>query len=149
MKINKGAVTVQSFHYDAESPAADTKTDLHINIEHPDLKNSNGDPIDEDEGKIFQVVVPFDIHVENAPFRVSGVIGQVVQPIGFHDEIQDLDEKQVRQLSRPSIEYIETLTYQVTGVALNSAVSLNFNNHEQLTPNDEIKRLRKKEAEDK
>jgi len=68
MKINKGVVTVQSFHYDVESPTADVKTNLNINIEHPDLKGEDGQPINEDEGKILQVVVPFEIHTENAPF---------------------------------------------------------------------------------
>lgn len=145
MKINKGEVTVQSFHYDVEAPTADVKTNLNINIEHPDLKGEDGQPINEDEGKILQVVVPFEIHTENAPFKVSGLIGQVVQPVGFQGEIQDLDAKQVQQLSRPVVEYIETLTYQVTAVTLNHGVSLNFTNDVKIEPNDALKELKKKE----
>jgi len=145
MKINKGVVTVQSFHYDVESPTADVKTNLNINIEHPDLKGEDGQPINEDEGKILQVVVPFEIHTENAPFKVSGLIGQVVQPVGFHGEIQDLDGKQVQQLSRSVVEYIETLTYQVTSVTLNHGVSLNFNNDPEIKPNDAMNDLKDKE----
>jgi len=145
MKTNKGVVTVQSFHYDVESPTADVKTNLNINIEHPDLKGEDGQPINEDEGKILQVVVPFEIHTENAPFKVSGLIGQVVQPVGFHGEIQDLDAKQVQQLSRPVVEYIETLTYQVTAVTLNHGVSLNFNNDPEIKPNDAMNDLKDKE----
>jgi len=149
MKINKGEVTVQSFHYDVEVATADTKTDLNIQIEHPDLKDESGQPMNEDQGKILQVVVPFEIHMKDAPFKVSGLIGQVVQPVGFHGEIQDLDAKQVQQLSRPVVEYIETLTYQVTAVTLNHGVSLNFTNHMEITPNETVKELRKKEATDK
>ncbi|KRN99624.1 DUF1149 family protein [Companilactobacillus kimchiensis] len=145
MKINKGVVTVQSFHYDIEAPTADVKTNLNINIEKPDLKGEDGQPINEDEGKILQVVVPFEIHTENAPFKVSGLIGQVVQPVGFQGEIQDLDAKQVQQLSRPVVEYIETLTYQVTSVTLNHGVSLNFNNDPEIKPNDAMKDLKNKE----
>jgi len=145
MKINKGVVTVQSFHYDIEAPTADVKTELNINIEKPDLKGEDGQPINEDEGKILQVVVPFEIHTENAPFKVSGLIGQVVQPVGFQGEIQDLDAKQVQQLSRPVVEYIETLTYQVTSVTLNHGVSLNFNNDPEIKPNDAMKDLKNKE----
>ena len=145
MKTNKGVVTVQSFHYDVESPTADVKTNLNINIEHPDLKGEDGQPINEDEGKILQVVVPFEIHTENAPFKVSGLIGQVVQPVGFHGEIQDLDAKKVQQLSRPVVEYIETLTYQVTAVTLNHGVSLNFNNDPEIKPNDAMNDLKDKE----
>jgi len=145
MKINIGVVTVQSFHYDIEAPTADVKTELNINIEKPDLKGEDGQPINEDEGKILQVVVPFEIHTENAPFKVSGLIGQVVQPVGFQGEIQDLDAKQVQQLSRPVVEYIETLTYQVTSVTLNHGVSLNFNNDPEIKPNDAMKDLKNKE----
>ncbi len=145
MKTNKGVVNVQSFHYDVESPSADVKTELNINIEHPDLKDEKGDPLNEDEGKILQVVVPFEIHTENAPFKVSGLIGQVVQPIGFHGEIEDLQAKDVQQLSRPVVEYIETLTYQVTSVALNRGFSLNFTKDVDIKPNDAMNDLRKKE----
>jgi Uncharacterized protein conserved in bacteria len=145
MKIIKGEVSVQAFHYDVESPKADAKTNLNISIEHPDLKGEDGQPLNEEKGKILQVVVPFDIHMENAPFKVSGLIGQVVQPVGFHGGIQDLDAKQVQQLSRPVIEYIETLTYQVTSVTLNHGVSLNFNDNPQFTPNEEVKKLRAEE----
>ncbi|APU71865.1 DUF1149 family protein [Companilactobacillus crustorum] len=136
MKINKGVVSVQSFHYDVEAPTADAKTDLNINIEHPDLKDESGEPLKEDEGKILKVVVPFEIHLKDAPFKVSGLIGQVVQPVGFQGEIEDLDAKEVQQLSRPVVEYIETLTYQVTSVTLNHGVSLNFNNNPEIKPED-------------
>lgn len=147
MKINKGEVNVQGFHYDVESPSADVKTELNINIEHPDFKDENGEPLNEDEGKILQVVVPFEIHPENAPFKVSGLIGQVVQPIGFHGEIQDLEAKDVQQLSRPVVEYIETLTYQVTSVTLNRGFSLNFNKDIQIEPNQALKNLKNKESD--
>ncbi|CAJ1183492.1 hypothetical protein CPR19092_LGOLGGFK_00718 [Companilactobacillus paralimentarius] len=146
MKINKGEVKVQSFHYDVESPSADVKTELNINIEHPEFKDENGEPLNEDEGKILQVVVPFEIHPENAPFKVSGLIGQVVQPIGFHGEIQDLEAKDVQQLSRPVVEYIETLTYQVTSVSLNRGFSLNFNKDIEIEPNQALKDLKNKES---
>ncbi|MQS75858.1 DUF1149 family protein [Companilactobacillus halodurans] len=142
MKINKGEVTVQSFHYDAEAPTADAKTNLNINIEHPGFKNEDGTPMNEDEGLILQIVVPFEIHIEDAPFKVSGLIGQVVQPVDFHGEIKDLDSKQVRQLSRSVVEYIETLVYQVTSVTLNHGVSLNFNENSEIKPNDAMNDLK-------
>ena len=63
MKINKGAVSVQAFHYDVESPSADEKSTLNISIEHPEFKDENGQPMNEDEGKIFQVVIPYEIHM--------------------------------------------------------------------------------------
>ncbi|WP_334330201.1 DUF1149 family protein [Companilactobacillus sp. HBUAS59699] len=144
MKTHKGAVTVQSFHYDVESPTADVKSDLQIQIEHPDFKDEKGQLLDESEGKIFQVIIPFEIHPENAPFKVSGLIGQVVQLVGFQGTQEDLEPKQVEQISRPVVEYIETLTYQVTAVAINRGVSLNFTAHSKVEPNKAMK-----EAQDK
>jgi len=145
MKIVKGAVSVQAFHYDIESASADVKTQLNIQIEHPDFKNENGESMDESKGKILQVVIPFDIHTEGAPFKISGLIGQVVQPVGFQGEIEDLTGKEVQQLSRSAVEYIETLTYQVTAVTLNHGVSLDFTRDAEITPNDAENDLRKKE----
>ncbi|AUI71605.1 DUF1149 family protein [Companilactobacillus alimentarius] len=145
MKINKGAVNVQAFHYDVESSSADVKTELNISVEHPDFKDENGQPLSEKEGKILQVVVPFEIHPENAPFKVSGLVGQIVQPVGFQGEVQDLEPKDIQQLSRPVVEYIETMTYQITSVALNRGFSLNFNKNIKIEPNEALKELKAKE----
>jgi len=56
-----------------------------------------------------------------------------------------LQAKDVQQLSRPVVEYIETLTYQVTSVALNRGFSLNFTKDVDIKPNDAMNDLRKKE----
>lgn len=137
MKTVKGPVVVQSFHYDVETTSADVKQDLHIQIDQPHLKDEKGEPIDESKGKIFQVIIPFEIHLENAPFKVSGEIGQVVQLVDFQGTQDDLTAKDVEQISRPVIEYIETLTYQVTAVTLNHGVSLNFTANSKLERDDE------------
>ncbi|WP_125713738.1 DUF1149 family protein [Companilactobacillus kedongensis] len=137
MKTLKGPVTVNAFHYDVESPSADAKQDLHISIEHPDLKDEQGKPMDESKGKIFQIIIPFEVHPEGAPFKVSGLIGQVVQLTDFHDNPEDLKPKEVEQVSRPVVEYIETLTYQVTAVALNQGISLNFTANSGVKPDKE------------
>lgn len=140
MKTLKGPVTVNSFHYDVESPTADAKQDLHISIDHPELKDEQGKPMDEEKGKIFQIIIPFDIHPEGAPFKISGLIGQVVQLVDFHGNPEDLESRDVKQISRSVVEYIETLTYQVTAVALNRGVSLNFTAHSEVKPDEKTKK---------
>lgn len=143
MKTLKGPVTVNSFHYDVESPTADAKQDLHISIDHPDLKDEQGKPMDEEKGKIFQVIIPFEIHPQGAPFKVSGLIGQVVQLTDFHGNPEDLTPKDVQQISRPVVEYIETLTYQVTAVTLNRGISLNFTANSEIKPDEKTSKKNK------
>ncbi|MCH4008818.1 DUF1149 family protein [Companilactobacillus sp.] len=144
MKTNKGPITVQSFHYDMANPSDEVKQEIHVSIEHPELKDENGNPMDETKGKIYQVIVPFEIHPQGAPFKVSGLIGQVLQLIDFHDNPEDLKDKEVQQISRECVEYIETLTYQVTAVTLNQGVSLNFTAEDSVEPNENVKKLREK-----
>ncbi|WP_125710946.1 DUF1149 family protein [Companilactobacillus zhongbaensis] len=142
MKTRKGPVSVQSFHYDIANPQDEVKQDLQISLDHPDIKDENGKPLDESEGKIFQVVIPFEIHPQGAPFSVSGLIGQVMQLLDFHGDPEDLKDKEVQQISREVVEYIETLTYQVTAVTLNKGVSLNFSAQDSVEPNETVKKLR-------
>lgn len=142
MKTRKGPVSVQSFHYDIANPQDEIKQDLQISIDHPDLQDEKGQPMDESDGKIFQVVIPFEIHPQGAPFKVSGLIGQVMQLLDFHGDPEDLKDKEVQQISREVVEYIETLTYQVTAVTLNKGISLNFSAQDSVEPNEAVKELR-------
>lgn len=144
MKTRKGPVSVQSFHYDVANPNDEVKQELHIQIDHPELTDENDQPMDESDGKIFQIVVPFEIHPQGAPFKVSGLIGQVMQLVGFHSGAEDLKDKEVQQISREVVEYIETITYQITAVTLNKGVSLNFTAEDSVEPNDTVKKLREK-----
>lgn len=144
MKTNKGPVSVQSFHYDAANPDDEIKQDLQISIEHPDLKDENGEPMDEKGGKVYQVVVPFEIHPQGATFKVSGLIGQVMQLVDFHGDPEDLENKQVQQISRELVEYVETITYQITAITLNHGVSLNFSPQDSVEPNETVKNLQEK-----
>ncbi|MQS89002.1 DUF1149 family protein [Companilactobacillus mishanensis] len=144
MKTKKGPVSVQSFHYDLVAPDEEVKQDLKITIDHPELKDNNGEPMDESEGRIVQVVIPFEIHPQGAPFKVSGLIGQVSQLIDFHGNPEDISNKDVKQISRPLVEYIETITYQITAITLNHGVSLNFSPSDTVEPNDAMRDLQKK-----
>ncbi|WP_010624271.1 DUF1149 family protein [Companilactobacillus versmoldensis] len=144
MKTKKGPVSVQSFHYDAVEPNDDIKQDLQISIDHPDLKDENGQPMDETAGKIYQVVVPFEIHPQDAPFKVSGLIGQVMQLVDFHGNREDLENKEVQQISREIVEYIETITYQITAITLDQGISLNFSPKDSVEPNEVVQKLREK-----
>ncbi|WP_099974428.1 DUF1149 family protein [Lactobacillus terrae] len=130
MKANRGPIQVDSFHYDVEAQTAEVSQDIQVNMVKPDLKDQDGNVLDDSEGAFFQIVIPFDIHTENAPFRVTGLLGQVIQLVDFHGDASEIDGEEIKRLSRPLIEYIETLTYQVTAITLNKGVSLNFTANE-------------------
>ncbi|WP_129044660.1 DUF1149 family protein [Companilactobacillus metriopterae] len=130
MKANRGPIQVDSFHYDVEAQTAEVSQDIQVNTVKPDLKDQDGNVLDDSEGAFFQIVIPFDIHTENAPFRVTGLLGQVIQLVDFHGDASEIDGEEIKRLSRPLIEYIETLTYQVTAITLNKGVSLNFTANE-------------------
>ena len=57
--------------------------------------------------------------------EVNVAIRQVVATADDGDG-QDLDQETYRLLSRPLVEYIETLTYEVTQVALEEPINLDF-----------------------
>ena len=59
-------------------------------------------------------------------FSVSGMISQIVQIKNYFGDGSDLSKADYKLLSRPLVEYIETLTYQVTQITLDKPVNLNF-----------------------
>ncbi|AKP68195.1 DUF1149 family protein [Companilactobacillus ginsenosidimutans] len=144
MKTNKGPISVQQYHYDIADPDEEVKSEIQIALEHPELHDEDGKKVEETDGRIYQVVVPFDIHPGNSPFKISGMITQIVQLMDFHGHREDLTSKEVQQISREAIEYIETITYQVTAITLNHGVSLDFSAADSLEPNQHVKDLQEK-----
>ena len=77
-------------------------------------------------GSYFEIAVPFEVSPNPGEFTVSGLITQVVFLKDYYGDGQDLEKSDYKLLSRPLVEYIETLTYQLTSVALDEPVNLNF-----------------------
>ncbi|MFL2029833.1 DUF1149 family protein [Loigolactobacillus zhaoyuanensis] len=57
-------------------------------------------------------------------------MSQIIQILDFDGQADDLTAQDMQRLSRPLVEYIETLTYQVTAVALDQGVQLDFHPEE-------------------
>ncbi|MBZ1504684.1 DUF1149 family protein [Latilactobacillus curvatus] len=126
MQTKKDPITVDAFHYDRASPDVEPQQNIQVSLvtiseEDPYLQEA-----DLSAGNIYQIVTPFQVAPEKSGFAVSGQISQVVQLLDFFGEPNEIDQKDMMKLSRPLIEYIETLTYQVTAVALNRGVQLQF-----------------------
>lgn len=125
METKKFPIIVNSFHYDLLQKDDQASQDVQVAMRtvQPNDDRLKGT---EKDGNFFEIMVPFDVTVENNGFRISGSISRVVQVLNYFGEASDLPSEELEKLSRPLVEYIETLTYQVTSVALSEGVSLNF-----------------------
>ncbi|KRM72328.1 DUF1149 family protein [Lacticaseibacillus brantae] len=125
MQTKRFSIIVQSFHYDLVGPDAELKQDVQVAMRQVEPT----DPERQAEtkaGNFFEIMVPFDVIAGNTGFEVSGQITQIVQTLDYFGEAKDIAPDDLQKLSRPLVETIETLTYQVTAVALDQGISLNF-----------------------
>ncbi|MCO6543245.1 MAG: DUF1149 family protein [Lactobacillus sp.] len=123
MKVAKGPIVVQSYHYDLVDPDSEVKIDLQVQVQ--DYNDS--EEAESTEGKMIQIMTPFGIHPEQAPFAISGLIGQVVQLQDVAaDEDYTLSTELMEELSRPLVEQIQIITYQLTAMTLDHGYELNF-----------------------
>lgn len=121
MKVAKGPIVVQSYHYDLVDPDSEIRTDLQVQVQ--DYEDSE----QRSEGKMIQIMTPFDIHPEKASFAISGLIGQVIQfPDCNIDEPLQLNAKQMQELSKSLVEQIQIITYQLTAITLDNGYQLDF-----------------------
>ena len=117
-------VTVQSFHYDLVDEGVAAKSEVNPGIRKLDV--SGDDEHSEEEGSYYDVAVFLDVISAPAEFEVSGAIHQIVQIKNYHGDGTDISNADWQLLSRPLVEYIETLTYEVTQVTFDKPVNLNF-----------------------
>ena len=121
MKVAKGPIVVQSYHYDLVDPDSEIRTNLQVQVQ--DYEDSE----QQSEGKMIQIMTPFGIHPEKAPFAISGLIGQVIQfPDWKPGEPLQLNAEQMQELSQPLVEQIQIITYQLTAMTLDHGYQLDF-----------------------
>lgn len=125
MEAKRYPITVESFHYDLVKHGTPVKNDLQVamrQIQWSDPKKQ----AELKKGNLFEMMIPFDVVPDNAGFEISGKITQIVQVMDYFGEANELPQEELGKLSRPLVETIETLTYQVTAVALDQGVNLQF-----------------------
>lgn len=133
MEIKKMTpVLVQHFHYDLnEEPHI--KNELNVSLRQVFQTDEQGNQDEGKEGHYFEIAIPFEIAPAPGQFSVSGLVSQVVQLIDYFGEGRDLNPNDYELISRPLVEEIETLTYQITQITLDQPVNLNFkSNFDQL-----------------
>ena len=133
MEIKKMTpVMVQHFHYDLnEEPIV--KNELNVSLRQVFQTDENGKQDEGKDGYYFEVAIPFEVAPEPGQFTVSGLVSQVLQLKNYFGDGRDLRPNDYELMSRPLVEEIETLTYQVTQLTLEKPVNLSFkSNFDQL-----------------
>lgn len=118
-------ILVHSFHYDLNEESR-VKNEVNVAFRKAARQNEDGTTDEGQGGSYFEVAVVFDVAPEPGDFSVSGRISQIIKLKDYYGDGQDLSKDDYRLLSRPLVEYIETLTYEVTQVTLDKPVNLNF-----------------------
>ena len=126
MEFNKETpVIVKNFHYDINEEL-ETKDNVNFGLKKVEKQNEDGTTDPGEDGNYFDITVVFEVAPALGEFTVSGMISQVVKIKDYFGDGSDLSKTDYKILSRPLVEYIETLTYEVTQIALDEPVNLNF-----------------------
>ena len=115
-------VLVKNFHYDIN----EVKDQVNFGLKKVEKQNEDGTTDAGVDGSYFDVTVVFDVAPAPGEFAVSGMISQIVKIKDYFGDGSDLGKADYQLLSRPLVEYIETLTYEVTQITLDKPVNLNF-----------------------
>ena len=140
---NMTPIVVRSFHYDLNDEQK-VKNEVNVSLRqvYQDLDDGS-----QDEGKTgtyFEIAVPFEVSPAPGDFTVSGVITRVVQFVDYFGDGTDLEPSDYQLLSRPLVEQIETLTYEITQLTLDHPVNLSFKSNF-----NELNRDNQKDKDDK
>lgn len=133
MKFKKMTpVTTEHFHFDVNEEEK-IKNEVNVSLRQV-YHQPEGQEADEGkDGKYFQLAVIFDVAPAPGEFSVSGLITQIVQFVDYFGDGTDLNPADYQLVSRPLVEEIETLIYQLTQVIFDEPLNITFkSNFDQL-----------------
>ena len=125
-------VTTEHFHFDVNEEEK-VKNEVNVSLRQV-YHQPEGQEADEGkDGKYFQLAVIFDVAPAPGEFSVSGLITQIVQFVDYFGDGTDLNPADYQLVSRPLVEEIETLIYQLTQVIFYEPLNITFkSNFDQL-----------------
>lgn len=125
-------VTTEHFHFDVNEEEK-VKNEVNVSLRQV-YHQPEGQEADEGkDGKYFQLAVIFDVAPASGEFSVSGLITQIVQFVDYFGDGTDLNPADYQLVSRPLVEEIETLIYQLTQVIFDEPLNITFkSNFDQL-----------------
>lgn len=122
---NMTPVLVRNFHYDFnEEP--EVKNEVNVSLRQVFQTQDDGTQDEGKDGRYFEIAVPFEVAPAPGQFTVSGLITRIVQFKDYFGDGTDLTPQEYQLVSRPLVEEIETLTYQITQVTMDQPVNLSF-----------------------
>ena len=126
MKFKKMTpVTTEHFHFDVNEEEK-VKNEVNVSLRQV-YHQPEGQEADEGkDGKYFQLAVIFDVAPAPGEFSVSGLITQIVQFVDYFGDGTDLNPADYQLVSRPLVEEIETLIYQLTQVIFDEPLNITF-----------------------
>lgn len=133
MKFKKMTpVTTEHFHFDVnEEEKVKNEVNVSLRQVYPQPEGQEAD--EGKDGKYFQLAVIFDVAPAPGEFSVSGLITQIVQFVDYFGDGTDLNPADYQLVSRPLVEEIETLIYQLTQVIFDEPLNITFkSNFDQL-----------------
>lgn len=133
MKFKKMTpVTTEHFHFDVNEEEK-VKNEVNVSLRQV-YHQPEGQEADEGkDGKYFQLAVIFDVAPAPGEFSVSGLMTQIVQFVDYFGDGTDLNPADYQLVSRPLVEEIETLIYQLTQVIFDEPLNITFkSNFDQL-----------------
>ncbi|BDR58832.1 DUF1149 family protein [Xylocopilactobacillus apicola] len=127
MHFKRQPIDVQAFHYDVSTRNESETTGIGVQLQKLTAEEIAQSQLNvTQDGCAMKVIIPFDFIPPQEHFAISGIMAQVVVIDGFDGSESELPPEAVKKMSRPIIELIETLTYEVTTLALDRSVNLNF-----------------------
>lgn len=133
MKFKKMTpVTTEHFHFDVNEEEK-VKNEVNVSLRQVYHQPEGREADEGKDGKYFQLAVIFDVAPAPGEFSVSGLITQIVQFVDYFGDGTDLNPADYQLVSRPLVEEIETLIYQLTQVIFDEPLNITFkSNFDQL-----------------
>lgn len=122
-------VIVETYHYDLvaddDDEAKKVENSVQVGVHEVDVLDDDDQPVNV-KNHVFQVSVPFQIKPDDAPFKIAGVVTQFIQMALTDGQNPDFSQADLERISRPLVDHISTVTYQMTSVTLDQPYSLEF-----------------------
>ncbi|WP_164512016.1 DUF1149 family protein [Lacticaseibacillus daqingensis] len=125
MAFKQLSLTVKSFHFDLVAKAETASQGIQVAMRQV-TPNDEAKKAELANGNMFEVLVPFDLQPQGYGFKVSGEISLYVQMLDYFGEAQELPQEELAQVSKPAIDKIQALTYELTKAIGGQGVRVEF-----------------------
>ncbi|EUJ33185.1 hypothetical protein MFLO_04600 [Listeria floridensis FSL S10-1187] len=114
MEFKANPIIVEKYNFETlVEPEEGIENNIMVQLN--EVEPAGEDKSELEAGKIYKVDVPFSLVLER--FKIDGQISRIVQVLDFFGETNEIDQATAQEMSKPLIDYIKRLTYEVTEIA--------------------------------